>query len=231
MELVFLGVYVVMYAVGIAGHYLVATREVMLRLTPAILFLLGASVFAPLVAARQWCIVVWAVATYLVTFMLEAIGVATGDVFGSYEYGPTLGLKLLDVPLVIGFNWVVVVLGAITGVELVAERLRRRMGVSRQRRSVSVAVGAVLAAASVGLVAVGFDLLLEPVAIGLDYWHWAGVVVPLRNYVAWFLIAALVSFPVFLLRPRFESRVPLYYLVVQTVFIAALNPLVGGGAA
>ena len=55
-----------------------------------------------------WCLIV-----YTVTFSLEVLGTSTGIIFGSYTYGNTLGLKFLGVPLIIGFNWVFVILGSI----------------------------------------------------------------------------------------------------------------------
>ena len=37
----------------------------------------------------------------------EILGVNYGLIFGKYDYGDNLGLKLLGVPLLIGLNWVV----------------------------------------------------------------------------------------------------------------------------
>ena len=37
--------------------------------------------------------------------LVEWIGVHTGYLFGSYDYGTVLGPKLLGVPLIIGINW------------------------------------------------------------------------------------------------------------------------------
>jgi putative membrane protein len=45
---------------------------------------------------------------------LEVVGVKTGLIFGEYKYGSTLGIKLFEVPLIIGFNWVFVILGSIS---------------------------------------------------------------------------------------------------------------------
>jgi putative membrane protein len=77
----------------------------------------------------------------------------------------------------------------------------------------------------VGTLAVVFDLVLEPVAIALNYWQWAAVSVPFQNYVAWFVIAAVVSTPLFLPGRRPMSRVPAYYVAIQFLFVASLIPL------
>jgi putative membrane protein len=38
-----------------------------------------------------------------------------------------------------------------------------------------------------------YDFALEPAAIRLDMWSWAGGAVPLQNYLAWFIIAFLFN--------------------------------------
>ncbi len=45
----------------------------------------------------------------LVGFGVEVLGVHTGFPFGRYTYGPVLGWKLLEVPLVIGVNWLLLI--------------------------------------------------------------------------------------------------------------------------
>jgi len=36
---------------------------------------------------------------------VEAIGVTTGVVFGSYAYGDPFGIKIFETPIMIGVNW------------------------------------------------------------------------------------------------------------------------------
>ena len=42
---------------------------------------------------------------YLITFFSEWIGVNYGWLFGSYEYGDSLGFKIDGVPIIMGANW------------------------------------------------------------------------------------------------------------------------------
>ena len=53
---------------------------------------------------------------FFVGMIAEILGVQYGLIFGNYEYGNNLGLKLLCVPILIGFNWVVltVICGSIS---------------------------------------------------------------------------------------------------------------------
>ena len=42
---------------------------------------------------------------FLIGFSVEAVGVATGVLFGNYEYGAPFGFKIFETPLMIGVNW------------------------------------------------------------------------------------------------------------------------------
>lgn len=108
-----------------------------------------------------------------VAYAIEVIGVQTGLIFGSYTYGWVLGPQLLQTPLMIGVNWLLLV---VAGSSLVAALGMRGFG-------------AVLATA---LLLVGVDTLMEPVAMALEFWHWPGAQVPLQNYVGWFATALLL---------------------------------------
>ena len=199
---------IVMFTVGFVGHSLQATLPWMLVLTPYFLFVFGALAILPVVLEKNSAFYLWAVIVLVVTFLLEALGTATGKIFGPYTYGNTLGPKLLKVPVVIAFNWLLVIVGA-----LVLARLITR------RRVPAAFLGAAFAA--------GFDVLLEPTAMRLDYWTWTGVVspanIPLQNYVAWFLIALAAGLPFTLLRIPARNRVPVAYFLIQAVFFAALR--------
>ena len=167
-----------LFAVGAAGHALPAALPLMLAVTPGFSLLTGALVVAPSLAAGGRRFAGWVAGAYALTFLVEAAGVATGAIFGDYVYGPTLGWKCADVPLLIAFNWVMVVNGAVC---LAGRIVPPRAGRGRQAAIPLLA----------GLVAAAFDGVMEPVAIRLDYWRWAGDAVPLQNYVAWFAIAVL----------------------------------------
>ncbi|WP_433377401.1 carotenoid biosynthesis protein [Actinoplanes sp. CA-142083] len=114
-------------------------------------------------------------------FAVEAIGVATGFPFGTYDYSGELGPKLLDVPLIIPLAWTWMAWPA----WLAAIRLSR----SRQAR---------IAIAAVGLAA--WDVFLDPQMVAEGYWRWQdptpalpGVEgVPLGNYLGWLGFALLL---------------------------------------
>jgi putative membrane protein len=192
------------YGVGTVSHAYEGTRELMLWMTPYVLLFMGLFVLHPEFLDRNWRLLGWALGIYVLTFSLEAIGVATGLVFGDYDYGDTLGLNALGVPLVIGFNWVLVVLGAL----------------AITRRVVS---GPIPVALFTATLTTAFDIVMEPVAIALDYWTWVAVIPPLHNYLGWFTISFLVALALEHFRVTTRNDLYIHYYAVQIVFFAVLN--------
>ena len=37
------------------------------------------------------------------------------------------------------------------------------------------------------------DIMIEPVAIELDFWQWEGGNIPLQNYLMWFIVALFMN--------------------------------------
>lgn len=116
---------------------------------------------------------------FLVGYGVEVLGVHTGLIFGTYWYGDTLGLQWLNVPLVLGANWLILVYGTI--VFMVDYLPFTKIKTSWLRPLIQSGIGASLL--------VLLDVLIEPVAIYFDFWHWQSEIVPLQNYLAWFIIA------------------------------------------
>ena len=199
----------IMFSVGFLGHLLEATRDLMLTITPPFLFLMGIFVLIPTIRERNWKVLVWALVIYAITFSIEVLGVETGSVFGAYEYGPTLGLSLFAVPVVIGFNWTLVILGSVK-----ASRLMTR--------------NVILVSLLSGAVAFLFDYILEPVAIHFDYWTWDVGYIPIQNYIAWFVIASIMALSFGLLKLRTKNDLLIHYLVAQAVFFLMIRIFIVG---
>lgn len=194
---------IIIFSVGIFGHINPGTRELMLWLTPFTLFITMGVVFYSLIGESNNKLIVWFFLTYVLTFILEVIGVKTGLIFGNYIYGSTLGLKVLSVPLIIGLNWVFVILGGIS----IAQKVTSDKNLS---------------ALITAMVAVVFDLILEPVAIKLDYWTWQNDNIPLQNYMAWFVISFFFAWIFNRMNLNLKTDLPKIYLAVQTVFFISL---------
>ncbi|MBK9330069.1 MAG: carotenoid biosynthesis protein [Sphingobacteriales bacterium] len=194
------------YTVGLIGIG-VGTREArehFLSLTPLNLLLTVAVLFWN---HKDWSLRVAGMClfVFLFGFFIEVAGVKTGWVFGSYFYGKTLGLKILDVPLMIGVNWMMLVYCIV----VLLQPIRNSM------------LFATMGAAVMTLL----DILIEPVAIRLDFWHWSNEIIPLQNYVAWFLVSFLLFLCFRRLVPVLSNRIAGWVLGIQFAFFTVLNLL------
>lgn len=168
-------VIILFHAVGLAGFMVPALRPLFLQIVPWHLLLML------LVVVLSHKIVSGKFATFLLIIFLagiivEWIGVHKQWLFGNYAYGTTLGVKLLDIPLMIGVNWFLLIYAA---------------GVTMQRSRLKSIFPRIIVGA---LILVLLDLLIEPVAIRFDYWQWADGTPPLKNYICWLLVSALMLF-------------------------------------
>ncbi len=163
-------VLVLFHAIGIGGT-LLGDPSSFLRLTPMNLLLTLVLVFINHKEWKYWWVFV---VTFILGFLAEVLGVNTGFPFGEYSYGPVLGLKLWNTPLMIGVNWLILLYGA--------NSIGSRVGLTPIVRALTSATLMVL-----------LDYFIEPVAIRYDFWTWAEVHPPLANYLGWFGIAFLLS--------------------------------------
>jgi putative membrane protein len=189
---------------GFIGHVVPEVRELIGSLSPYTLFAINLALICLIFKTKSKKLILWTLLTIVITFIIEAIGVRYGIIFGEYSYGNTLGFKIFDVPLIIGLNWVMVMLGAIEFI-----------------RSLNIKKPFILIFAPI--LTCLFDFFLEPVAIKLDYWHWKYTEVPLQNYLAWYLIS-LIATVVYLklnVNQKFESlRI---YFICQLIFFIGLR--------
>jgi bisanhydrobacterioruberin hydratase len=192
------------YVMGIIFHAVPFIRPYVMLITPYFLLIFGALVFSFVAREKSRSVLIWSAGTYLLTFAVEAVGVKTGVIFGPYYYGTVLGPKLLEVPVIIGFNWLLVIIG----LAVVSGKICK---------------SPFLAAGIVGAGAFLFDFILEPIAIRLSYWTWAETAVPIRNYIAWFLIAYCAALVYHLLKMKIKTLLPVYYLGIQTGFFIILR--------
>jgi bisanhydrobacterioruberin hydratase len=191
------------YLVGITGHLFQSTLPLMLSLTPYTLFLTASLPFILFMLNKEYPLLIWSLIIFLFTFAIEAIGAATGSIFGTYYYTDTLGFSIFSVPLIIGINWILIILGSIL-------------------LSYKITENKILIPFLAALFAVIFDLLLEPVAIKLNYWQWESGIIPLQNYIAWFTIAFISSLLFIKMKINTNSLLPVYYLITQIIFFFIL---------
>jgi putative membrane protein len=116
-----------------------------------------------------------------------------------------MGLKIFDIPLTIGINWFLLIYAA--GVTMQRSRLKSM--------APRVIVGALLL--------VLLDLLIEPIAIRFDYWHWADNIIPFKNYYCWLLVSAVMLFVFEKFGFKKQSIAAPVLMVTEFVFFGVLN--------
>ena len=136
---------------------------------------------------------------FILGFGTEWVGVHKGWLFGNYAYGQNLGIKVLDIPLIIGFNWFLLVYSA---------------GVLMQRSRVKSMTARIICGA---LLLVLLDLLIEPVAIHFDYWHWQDNLITYKNYLCWFLVSAVILTLFELFKFKKQSLAAPVFLLAQFI--------------
>lgn len=195
----------ILYAVGLVGLQ-GASKDWFLSATP---ITLGLTLGLLLLNHEDWRPNFWIfmLSTLILGFGMEVLGVKTGLIFGEYAYGSTLGWKLFDVPLMIAGNWLLLTYAA--GSVLAGMRF-------------SWPIKLILAASLLCML----DILIEPVAVALDFWHWEGGTIPLRNYAAWWLLAAIMLGLFFGLKFEKRNKVAPAVLGLQVVFFGILYLLV-----
>ncbi|MFI9640136.1 carotenoid biosynthesis protein [Micromonospora sp. NPDC051925] len=163
-------------------------------------------------------------------FAIEALGVATGFPFGSYDYSGELGPKLAGVPLIIPLAWTWMAWPA----WLAAVRLTTPAGRAPGTATPGWAGHAGrVALAAVGLA--GWDLFLDPQMVAEGYWVWRDATpalpglpgIPVSNYLGWLLFAVLLMSA---LRPLAGPAVavtdsrddPMFALYLWTYFSSVL---------
>jgi putative membrane protein len=136
-------------------------------------------------------------------YIIEVIGVKTGLIFGKYSYGDGLGIKLLEVPLIISINWAMLICA---GIRIVSSIFANKITV--------LAVAALL----VTLI----DLLIEQVAPKLDFWQFESGLPGIHNYLGWIGVAFFISYFFYPILIKSSRTVSLIILILQIIFFTSL---------
>lgn len=197
---------IIIYMVGVCGIVLTnpAQQQLFLQITPLNLIV---TTFFTLLFHQKWTrtFVASGLMVLLFGFFVEVIGVKTGWVFGNYWYGTTLGLQLIEVPVLIGANWFLLV--------YLISSVFNNVKNSFFFAGIAAAVMTLL------------DVFIEPVAVKLDFWQWQNNVIPLQNYIAWYLISFLLFLFFRKVNGAICNRIAIIVLAIQFLFFAILNLL------
>ena len=141
---------------------------------------------------------------FLFGLIVEILGVNYGLFFGEYNYGANLGPKIYEVPYVIGFNWVLLIIA--TG--SISDKLIKGKEIYK------------ILFASFLMVLV--DLLIEKSAPKLDFWEFLISPVPFSNYLWWFIFSLCFQYIFFKTVKTKELNLSSNILVIQFLFFGML---------
>lgn len=196
---------IILYAAGLVGLSLPNYRSTFQSLSPYTLWITGfiCLYFYPNKNLKTY---LGFALLFLSGYLIELAGIKSGKIFGEYAYGQTLGLQIANVPLVIGMNWLILLIGTNAVVE-------------------EWGFGGIFgkSALGAGLMTL-LDLFIEPVAIHLDFWQWKLDQVPVQNFAAWWLVAFVFHFIYQQMELNIKSS--LYRLVALLQFMFFIGLLV-----
>ncbi len=112
---------------------------------------------------------------FVVGYCAEFLGVNYQILFGDYSYGRSLGIKVFEVSIIIGFNWLLLA--------LISQTIIKR-----------IFTNSWLIIFFSSLFMVLIDVYIEPVAPLLDFWEFKENTVPFSNYRDWFFVALIIQF-------------------------------------
>ena len=136
---------------------------------------------------------------YLIGVLAEVLGVRYNIIFGNYYYGNSLGPQVLEVPLIIGFNWLTLSFAT--------------YGLSSylfKNKTVITVFASILMVLT--------DYIIEPMAGALDFWYWAGGKIPIQNYVGWFFVSLIIHSILVKMNFKFNIKLCLALLLSQILF-------------
>lgn len=191
---------IILFISGFIFHNIDFTRPYVMSMTDFFLLLTNGLVYYFLWRkAGSFKLFLWSILAFTLTFLTEFAGVATGKVFGNYEYGSTMQIQVGEVPVVIAFNWIILILATYS----LSNKLVRNRWIIPVLSSFLIVI---------------FDFIMEPVAMYLDYWQWEGDTIPVQNYIAWFIISFIFANFLSALRIKPDSRILRYYFFIQMGF-------------
>lgn len=198
------GVFVRFYAVGLALFLLPFTRGLFVSLTAPSLLLAVAIV---LLFHRGWNrrTILWFAFIVVSSFFLEMAGVRSGRIFGTYAYGPGLAPLVNGTPLIIGFNWLLLVYAS--------HDLAARAGITSPLIRVLTA----------SLLMLLYDAVLEWVAPFMQMWQFEAGYAPLRNFAVWFAAALIYHTGFEVLGIRSDNRAARVLFGLQIFFFLLIG--------
>lgn len=196
---IFIAIYSFFLVCGIVLYLILPTRQLAVDSTEIFVIILS--------IALIWRTIGWTalylIPVHLFTLVLEMIGANTGLLFGHYDYTGLWKLQVFGTPLAIGLLWILVSICSWSVVGWLQSSLPLQSHQAPQSPQPPLSrggqnpwvgnlpLGTFWLVTLASLLATGYDVVLEQVAIKLGYWTWLDNTIPLTNYLCWFLISMI----------------------------------------
>ncbi len=165
---------------------------------------------------------IFIIVCFVTGLAVEIIGVKTGWLFGNYYYGNVLGIQYKNVPLIIGVNWFIIIYCSGISIHTFMNKLMKKTETEITPKSTRLKFLAVIFDGAT--LAVFFDWLMEPVAVKLGYWTWAGDGnIPFYNYLCWFLVSVLLLTLFQMAKFSKQNKFAVNLLLIQLMFFLLLR--------
>ena len=139
----------------------------------------------------------------LISLAFEAVGVATGAVYGPYHYTDSLGPRLFDVPLAVPLSWFMVIYPSYT----LANYLADGRVTSKPQPGLARLIGLTALSA---LTMTAWDLAVDPQMVIYGHWVWhvegAYFGIPVQNFVGWLATTLTIYLAYRALEARWPPR-------------------------
>lgn len=198
---------IVFYVVGIIGFSIKYTYSIFIHLTPVVLLMSLALLFyydRNNITTKK---ILFYVFIYISSLFIEMYGVNTGILFGDYTYGKGLGIKIVETPILIGINWVLMIY--ITS--SIFTKLKPNF------------ISQVIIPSSL---MIGYDIIMERAAPKIDMWSWANDTIPLQNFLMWGGLAILFHSIRYFLKIEIKNKMATPIFIAQVllfIFIILLK--------
>ncbi len=194
---------IIFHLVGLIGFLIPSFHRTFLSLVPYHLLLMFLIIILSYNGEKK-ILFLFIAGIFLCGYMVEVLGVKTLQIFGNYAYGETMGPKIADVPLLMGANWVLLIFS----VGQMVKEIKIRSSI------LTSLIGSALL--------VLLDFFMEPVAMKFDYWQWYDNVIPIQNYVAWFIISIILLKFYYALHLKQQKYIGIMLFISQLVFFVVL---------
>jgi putative membrane protein len=136
---------------------------------------------------------------FFIGFITEFLGVNYGLLFGTYSYGENLGVKIGGVPLMICVNWAVLTIITADVSSFIHKNkiIRSLLG---------------------GLFMMILDIIIEVSAPRFDFWEFENNSIPLKNYIAWFVIGSIAHYLYLHFNIKTNKKISIHIFVAVIIF-------------